>query len=202
MKKIALLLLLAGSIVSLNAQDVKKVFGSPTLVWYGTDFTLAKMVGFGDESPTKIKDECFKPWNEIVIDMDLAKVFQKSGIYRDLVGVNKQNLARETMDLKSNEEVEFKPEVIAERVKQLVLGQKKEGLGALMIVQSFDKNSGFATVHVVFFDIASRGILWSKKMTGKSTGGATLKAWTGALKDVFSQIEKKEFKAWKIEANY
>lgn len=202
MKKFIPLLLLTVFSTWLCAQDVKKVFGSPTLVWYGTDFTLAKMVGFGDESPTKIKDEYFKPWNEIVIDMDLAKVFQKNGIYRDLTGVNKQNLARETMDLKSNQEVELKPETIADRVKQLTLGQKKEGLGALMIVQSFDKNSGYATVHIVFFDIATRTVLWSKKMTGKSTGGSTLKAWTGALKDIFTQIEKKEFKAWRIEANY
>jgi hypothetical protein len=202
MKKNALLLLAVVLTLTLNAQDTKKVFGSPTLVWYGIDFTLAKMVGFGDESPTKIKDECFKPWNEVTIDMDLAKVFQKNGIIKDLTGINKQNLARETSDLKSNDEVKLTNEVIADRVKGLVLGQKKEGLGAFMIVESFNKTSGYATVHVVFFDIASRQVLWLKKLSAKSGGGSTLKAWTAALKDIFSQIEKKEYKAWKIEANY
>lgn len=202
MKKNALLLMAVVITAALNAQDTKKVFGSPTLVWYGIDFTLSKMVGFGDESPTKIKDECFKPWNEVTIDMDLAKVFQKNGIIKDPTGVNKQNLARETSDLKATDEVKLTPEAIAARVKGLTLGQKKEGLGSLMIVESFNKTSGYATVHVVFFDIASREVLWLKKLSSKSAGGATLKAWTGALKDVFSQIEKKEFKAWKIEANY
>lgn len=202
MKKQILLVLTVIAFTALNAQDTKKVFGSPTLVWYGIDFSLAKMVGFGDESPTKIKDEYFKPWNEVTIDMDLAKVFQKNGIVKDPSGVNKTNLSRETSDLKASDATELTKEAIAQRLQTLALGQKKDGLGTVMIVESFNKTSSTATVHVVFFDIATRGILWHKKLEGKAAGGATLKAWQTALKDIFSQIEKKEYKAWKIEANY
>jgi hypothetical protein len=202
MRKQILLVLALAAFTTLNAQDTKKVFGSPTLVWYGIDFSLAKMVGFGDESPTKMRDEYFKPWNEVTIDMDLAKVFQKNGIIKDPTGVNKNNLARETSDLKATDASELTKDAINARLQGMALGQKKEGLGAVMIAESFNKTSSVATVHIVFFDIATRGILWHKKMEGKAAGGATLKAWQTALKDVFTQIEKKEYKAWKIEANY
>jgi hypothetical protein len=198
------LLLFASVVCSLilNAQSAEKVFGSPTIVYYGIDFTKAKMIGLGDESPHKIRDEYFKAWNEITIDMDLAKTFQKNSVAKDPNGISKLNFARETETLKSDKEIEFAKESIADMVKQMPVGQKKVGVGLVFIVQSFNKTAEAATVHVVFFDIADRTVLWQKKMTGKPSGGTAKSAWATALKDIFSQIEKKEYKAWKKEANF
>lgn len=72
-----LVLLVIVSALRLPAQDAGKIFGSSTVIWYGIDFTKAKVLGFGDESPHKIRDEYFKAWNDVTIDIDLAKVFQK-----------------------------------------------------------------------------------------------------------------------------
>ncbi|MBP7390065.1 MAG: hypothetical protein KA841_06655 [Chitinophagales bacterium] len=200
-KNFALLFVMALS-VALQAQDTKKVFGSPTIIWYGVDLTKAKMIGMGDESPHKMQEEYFKPWNEVTVDMDLAKVFQKNAAYKDPNGINKMNLARETDNLKATEDVDLTAEQIAEQVKLIPVGQKKDGLAVTFIVQSFNKTTNLATVHVAFFDVASRSVLWLKKMTGKASGGSPAKAWAGAIKDIFNQIEKKEFSAWKKEANY
>lgn len=202
MKNTLLLISVIFYSIVLNAQDTQKVFGSPTIVYYGIDFTKAKMVGLGDESPHKIRDEYFKAWNEVTIDMDLAKTFQKNAVAKDPNGISKLNFARETETLKADAEVEFTKEAIADMIKQMPVGQKKAGVGLVMIVQSFNKTAETATLHVVFFDIADRSVLWSKKMTGKPSGGSAKGAWTGALKDIFSQIEKKEYKAWKKEANF
>ncbi|MBL0310733.1 MAG: hypothetical protein IPP77_13975 [Bacteroidetes bacterium] len=202
MKKNLLFLLLFALIVSLHAQDTKKVFGSLNIGWYGMDFTEAKMLGFGDESPTKIKDEYFRAWNDVAIDIDMAKVFQKNTAFKDPNGITKMNLARPTENLKADEDVDFTPEFIAEMIKKTPVGHKKEGLGVTFLVQSFNKTSQVATVHVVFFDIANSSVLWSKKMTAKAGGGDNKKAWAAAMRDLFTQIQKKEFDNWRKEANY
>ena len=203
MKNTLLLLLAVCCMGVANAQDASKVFSSPTLVWYGVDFTMAKMVGMKDESPHKIRDEYFKPWCDAINnEVDLGKTFQKKGLIKDLVGVFKSNLARETETLSSDDDKDLSADAIAAHIKGISMGQKKEGLGAEVIVQSFNKTSQQATVWVVFFDIATRNVLMVKKVTGKASGGNTKAAWTSALKDIFNQIEKKEYATWKKDAHF
>ncbi|HWB64119.1 MAG TPA: hypothetical protein VG603_11450 [Chitinophagales bacterium] len=203
MKKHSLLLLAAIICAGiLNAQDASKVFGSNSIVWYGVDFTQAKMIGMKDESPHKIRDEYFKQWNDVIIDVDLSKVFQKALSYKDPNGVIKRDMARETDNLMGTDDQDFTADKIADIVKAIPTGQKKEGLGVVFVVQSFNKETGMATVHVTFFDIATKAVLWTKKETGKAAGGSTVKAWSAALHNILSDIQKKDFSAWKKEANY
>ena len=202
MKKNVLLLAALICMVALHAQDPHKVFSSPTIGWYGFDFRNAKMIGFGDESPHKIKDEYFKAWGDVTIDLDLAKVFKKNSAIKDPGGLLKLNMARETGSLKADEAVEFSREKIDEIAQTIPTGLKKDGLAVSFIVESFNKTTGIATVHVTFIDIATHKVLWTKKLTGKAGGGDLKKSWSTALKDIFTQIEKKEFDNWRKEANY
>ncbi len=201
MKKNVLLLLAVALTIVLQAQDASLVWSSQTMSWYGVDFTKAKVLGL-DDSPHKIRDEFFKAWNDVTIDIDMTKMFGKNAVYKDPNGITKQNLARETETLNKGEEVELTDEVIAARVKEMGTGSKKVGLGMFFLVESFNKATGNGIFHVLFFDIASRKIVWHKKMTGKASGNNPKTAWAAAVKDVFTQIDKKEFKAWKKEANY
>jgi len=201
MKKNMMLLLALVSAFILNAQDASLVFSSQTMSWFGVDFTKAKILGFED-SPHKIRDEYFKAWNDVTIDLDLTKMFGKNAVYKDPNGVTKQNLARETETMNTGEEVEFTDPVIEARVKEMGTGSKKAGLGMFFFVESFNKGTGNGIFHVVFFDIASRKVVWHKKMTGKASGGNPKSGWAAAVKDVFNQIDKKEWKAWRKEANY
>src|SRR4051812_30759302 len=125
-KNIVILSLLVVGLFA-TAQDTKKLFGSLTLSFYGIDFTKAQLVGFGDESPHQIRDDYFKAWNNLVLDLDLMKVFQKNAVYKDPNGVTKLNTARETETIKTKDETELTPDVIAEVVKKMPVGQKKEG---------------------------------------------------------------------------
>lgn len=201
MKKNILLLAAIVSAIVLQAQDASLVWSSQTMSWFGVDFTKAKVLGLED-SPHKIRDEYFKPWNDVTIDMDLTKMFGKNAVYKDPNGITKDNLARETETMNTGKEVDLTDEVIAERVKAMSTGSKKVGLGLVFIAESISKATGNAVFHIVFFDIASRKVVWHKKMTGKASGSNPKTAWGGAVKDVFSQIDKKEWKAWRKEANY
>jgi hypothetical protein len=202
MKKYSLFLSLIIGAIALHAQDTKLVFGSPTAVWYGIDFTKAKMIGFKGESPHKIRDEYFKIWNSVALNIDLSPTFQKHSVSKDPNGVNKINLDRETESLLADADVDLSAAQIADEVKGLPAGAQKKGLAVVFIVQSFNKTTNLATVHVVFFDIPTREVLLSKKVTAKAAGGATDKAWSGAIKNILTDIEKKNFSAWKKEANY
>ncbi len=201
MKKNVLLLIAIVSVIVLNAQDASLVWSSQTMSWFGVDFTKTKVLGLED-SPHKIRDEFFKPWNDVTIDMDLTKMFGKNAVYKDPNGITKQNLARETETMNTGAEVEFTDEVIDSRIKEISTGSKKNGLGLIFIAESINKATGNGIFHVVFFDIATRKVVWHKKMTGKATGSNPKTAWGGAVKDVFNQIDKKEWKAWRKEANY
>jgi len=202
MKRYTLLLAVIIGTLTLSAQDTKLVFGSPTVVWYGMDFTKLKMIGLKEESPHTIRDQYFKDWNGITLSMDLAKTFQKHTVANDIKGVTQINAARETDALLADAETELSKQQIADEVKLLPPSQQKKGLAVVFIAQSFNKSADLATVHVVFFDIASREVLWSKKVTAKPAGGNTSKAWAGALRTILTNIEKKDFSAWKKEANY
>ncbi len=203
MKKTLLLLLTVFCMSLSNAQDASKVFSSPTLVWYGLDLTMIKLIGLKDESPHKVRDEYFKPWCDAINnETDLAKAFQKKGLIKDLVGVFKANLGRETENMASDDDKDLSPSAIADRIKGVSVGQKKEGLAAVVIVQSFNKTTQEATAWTVFFDIATHNVLLAKKVTGKASGGNAKAAWTAALKDIFSKIEKKEYATWKKDAHF
>jgi hypothetical protein len=185
-----------------RAQDSKKVFGSLGIGWYGVDFTRARMIGFKDDSPHKIRDEYFKAWNDVSIDVDMMKVFQKKTSFKYPNDVLRMDLARETDNLVTADDKDLTPDDIADMVKKIPQGQKKEGLGVLFIVQSFNKPAATAIMYVTFFDIATHNVLLSKMVTGKPSGGANKTAWAAAIKSVFDKVEKTEFSAWKKEANY
>jgi len=202
MKRYSLLFTIFICSLALTAQDAKAVFGSPTVVWYGTDFTKAKMIGLKSESPHTIRDQYFKDWNLLTVDMDLAAVFHKNTVAKDIKGVNQINSTRETDALLADADADLSKEQIAEEVKLLPPSQQKKGLAVVFIVQSFNKTLDLATVHVVYFDIATREVLWSRKVTAKPGGGSTSKAWAAALKTIFTNIEKRDYNAWKKEANY
>ena len=128
MRKASLFLIIIACAFTSHGQDTKKVFGSPTLVWSGLDFSKARMVGWKDESPHKIRDEYFKEWN-LQVDADLGKVFQKKAVFRDSNPLIKANGTRETDHLVTNDDADLTPEDVAAVVKQIPVGQKKEGLG-------------------------------------------------------------------------
>lgn len=201
MKKNLMCLLAIAFATGSYAQDASLVFSSKTMSWFGVDFTKAKVLGFG-ESPHQIRDEYFKAWNDVTIGIDMTKLFEKNAVYKDPNGVAKENFARETGTINTGEDIDFTDDEIAARVKEMGTGSKKTGLGMFFFVQSFNKGSGEGIFHVVFFDIASRKVVWHKKMTGKAGNGNDKTGWAAAVKDVFNQIDKKEWKAWRKEANY
>jgi hypothetical protein len=185
-------------------QAAKNFFESDELVWYGLDFSQAKMVGgdFGAQ-PWEIKDRFFREWNYVVLDQpekfNLPKFFRKTSVYKDLAPVEARNKGVDEKNLMSYNETQLNNDDIAKAVKQYKGGDKKEGTGLVFIVENFNKPAKRATVWVTFFDIATKKVLLAKKMSAEPMGYGMRNYWIGAIYRIMTKINEKEYNNWRSE---
>ncbi|MBL7931607.1 MAG: hypothetical protein JNL60_06890 [Bacteroidia bacterium] len=85
-------------------------------------------------------------------------------------------------------------------VKAYPEGDKKEGLGLVFIVESFDKSYHRGNYWIVFFDIQSRKILFSDYCSGSPSGFGLRNYWAGSLKHVLAEIQILRYNMWKKTA--
>ncbi len=171
MKKISLLLLFIGvlSCTGLKAQDTKAIFGDD-VVWYGLDFSNAKFVG----QFTNIGDNIANTGYELKKYL----LHQVKEIYNTYTFAN----GKETIDKIINE---------------YEAGDKKEGLGLVFIVESFDKMTNLASVYVTFFDIATKKVLLTEKFVEAPVGVGVRNYWAGAIAKIFKQVGMYKMNEWK-----
>lgn len=189
---------------SVFAQSTKNFFEKDDLVWYGLDFSKAKMVGgdFGAQ-PWEIKERFFKEWNYVILDQpekfNLPKFFRKTAVYKDLSAVEARNKEVNEKNLMSYNESEITAEDIAKVVKQYKGGEKKAGTGLVFVIENFNKPSKRATAWVTFFDIATKKVLLTKKMSAEPSGYGLRNYWIGAIFRMMSRINEKEYNLWRAE---
>ena len=66
-------------------------------------------------------------------------------------------------------------------------------------MESFNKPKRIGTMWVTFFDIASKTVLLTEKMSGKAGGAGFRNYWARAYYNVMDKIQKKEYLKWKKE---
>jgi|ERR1043165_3742008 hypothetical protein len=201
MKKGTLLILLAVTITLLRAQDAKTIFSAEKIVFYGLDFTKAKF-SIPDAKNDEIKNNLFKQWNSQVFSdngrFNKESAFSKLTVYGDPSVVEKRNEAVNTGDMNGD----YKPlskENIQEVISGYKDGLKKEGLGVVLIVEQFSKKDKKGTVSVTFFDIASRKVLLTKRMSGEPGGPGLVNYWLRPIQVIMDQMASTDFMLWKKE---
>ena len=193
--------------VQLWAQSPKEVFQASEVTWFGLDFSKAKFLGSfsqfgeaGSKNGEQIKDVYFKGWNNLIINeskkYNLEEAFHKSKVPYDLSIVEKRN---ETVNpdklfsTNSDDKNKITPEAIADMIKDYKTDKK--GTGLVFIVDNFDKPSEEAVIHVTFFDMGSRKVLLTQKMTGTPRGFGIRNYWAGAIAKILHNCEK-EYPNW------
>jgi hypothetical protein len=210
MKKILLIVIpvlfsfsMKGQVAPVPTVNAKTIFESDKMVWYGLDFTKARMIGMSEESPSEIKESLFRQWNEVILDQPekfaIGRFFRKISVYKDPTVVEKRNKKVDTDAIMSYNEKEITKEDISAMIHDYVNGDKAEGLGLVFIVESFNKGSRLATVHVTFFDIASKRVLLSKRVSGKPGGFGMRNYWINAIFNIMEKIDEHEYRSWKDE---
>lgn len=208
MKKILFTIGLFIGVSSLNAQDKSAVFSTNEVVWYGLDFSKAKFVGQFDQgagiAPAtgyEMKNKWVGQWNALIAKeqpkFDLRKAFHKDNIYYDLEPSNTFN---KKMDADAcmtyNDASKLDNSVIEKMIKDYPLGEKKEGIGCVFVIEKFDKSADNAVLHVTFFDIKTKKVLLCERQEGKPVGIGMRNYWAGAIKAILKQIEG-NWRSWK-----
>lgn len=198
-----IILWLAVNAYSLSfAQSKSEVFNTNQIVWYGLDFSEARLIGSeGFTDPVDIKNRLFDSWNNLFISepdkYDLKKTFGKANVENDLSLTEERNKAINVKNLVTDNSF-----TLAENTIPLILKQyhydQKEGVGLVFIIESFNKTKEQGTMYVTFFDIATKKPLLIKKMSGEPGGFGIRNYWAASYYDVLKQC-KKEYPKWKKE---
>ncbi len=191
-----------------------------SVVWAGLDYSLMKMIGTTNtiRVPDLLFQEMPAKWNDLFLDERIEGVAASLGkrIDIDIAGVTERNRQLSPGQLELNnqsvdaiKESHIGGSQIANAVQSLKLSQNN-GLGLLFLVDRFvcDKKlqptpgrtsnnapptylSRAGAIYVVFFDIATREVLSSKReIRYIGTGGSFRNFWFGPIKDIDSELSQ------------
>lgn len=188
--------------------DAKKVFSTSEIVWYGMDFTKARFIGTFDTGMglnpadgVELRNKWIPAWNNLVVaeqhNFNLKRAFRKCCVFYDISSVNQLNRNIDPDMLISSAETKINKATIKEMVKRYTPVEKKDGIGLVFIMESFNKNKKIANLYVTFFDIETKKVLISEFMSGRPVGFGLRNYWAGSIKEVLTWIEIYEYKKWK-----
>lgn len=210
MKKFMLATCLIVSGIMCSQNTAKDLFKTNSIVWYGLNFSEAKMVGQFDQavgagaaSASELKNKWMSAWNGLIIsepqNFKIAEAFNKDEVYNDLAPTEKQNLAIKNDELMAINDYSFADpkKTVSDIISKLSSGDKKEGIGVTFIVESFNKITNEANVYVTVFDIKTKTVLITEKVTGKPAGIGLRNFWGGAIKHIIKQIKSTYYGQWK-----
>ena len=184
-------------------QSNKTSLKTTEATWYGIDFTKAKMVGPGFNNPMAIRDQFFKSWNELIIKenkkYDLGKFFKKKTVIFNIDSVISRNSKVDINKLITYNPgvAELKETDLKDIIKDYDI-KNKEGLGLLLIVESFNNIDKTGYFYIVFFDLSTKSVLLTKKISGKAKGSGFRNFWAGAIYGALKLCES-DYPKWEKE---
>jgi hypothetical protein len=194
MKKLVLIVFIVLTVMnSLNAQEPYK----KAVTWMGLDFTDAKLfTSAGFSSPEDIKDNFLESWNDLIIresdKFNVAKYFGIDTLSYDLSVVKERNLLIPVDKLV----VDVSPDKINEQnVKSIILQYPKtDGIGLVLIVESFDKPNTTGTFWATFFNRSTLKVLSTKRIQGQASGMGIRNYWGNSIYGAMKSISSKKVK--------
>ncbi len=188
-----------------EAYSVKDIFRVTQITWFGLDFSNIRLIGpEGFTDPQNIIDTYFDAMNTLVLNepdkYDLKKIFYKQEVSIDLSVVNERNNLPDPgkMVLEGNAEYSLDVATISKIVKAYKPGEK-EGIGLVFIMDNFNKTQDMGYMWVTFFDISTKGVLLTERMSGKASGFGFRNYWANTYYVVMKAIEKTGYNSWKVK---
>ncbi|HEV7230419.1 MAG TPA: hypothetical protein VGO45_03760 [Bacteroidia bacterium] len=195
-------------VVSTYAQyTAKDVFTKDEIVWYGLDFSKAKFVGALDKNGkitgNEVKTKWMPAWNSLVVNepqnFDFKKAMDKASVYYDMKPVEEVNSKIVTDNIMTLNAVKLSKEEAMKAIAAYGPGEKKEGIGLVFVVESFDKPADRGNFWVVFFDIQTKKVLFAEHAEGKGVGVGIRNFWGGSVKGAIKDIDRNLYGQWKTK---
>jgi hypothetical protein len=202
MKKLILFLSLAYSACAYS-QTAASVFTTDSIVYYGLDFSKCRLIGdFGSGDGYAMKTKMFVQWNDLVVNeplkYNLQTAFHKLSVFYDMNPVSVQNQKTDESSIKTpNTGYTIDAATIQTMPGNYGPGDKKRGIGVVLIIESFDKTKELGTVYVTFFDIATKKVLFTEKKTAAPTGVGLRNYWAKTIFTILKEISVNDYPQWK-----
>lgn len=211
MKKLLIVIALLSVAGIISAQHTaQSVFTQNEMVWYGLDFSQARFIGVfdqaagaGEASAWELKHKYVPGWNHLILNesnkYDLQKTFQKSRVFYDLKPIEKSNAEMDEEELLTHNAYRFEnpEETVSEIIAAYAAGDQAEGIGLVFIVEYFHKDNREAAVYASFFDVATKALIFTERLTASPRGIGLRNYWAGAIHRMLRDIERKEWKNWR-----
>jgi hypothetical protein len=195
------LLMAISTTATLQAQNESEFFENTKAVWYGIDFSNARFIGsHGFTNPSDVKARFFNMWNMIVLNeykkYDVGETYRKNIVKNDLSIVDERNQRPDPYKMVTNDNsYQLSEADIASMIKEYPTEGQNGALGAVFIVESFNKNTNLGHIWVTFFDPATKEIVFLKKSSQKPGGFGLRNYWARTVYNTLKQ-HKKEYDKW------
>jgi len=172
-------------------KDKSPLSAVDSVVWVGIDFSLVKMVGPDFNKPDEIFPGMLDKWNNLFVKERLKKISSEidKEIEVDIEGVFEVNKKASKAQIKpfpgpddSIKKSNISNEAIVKQVKGYAL-KSKNGIGLVFIADCFNKLEKAGSIYVVYFDIASRDVISSKRQVNGAGGFGFRNFWFRTIKD-------------------
>jgi hypothetical protein len=203
-KTLFILALVSGVTISSIAQNtVGDLFSKKEVVWYGFDFTNIKMIGSsGFNNPQDIVKTFFSAWNNIVFDelekFNIMKLLKMKSVKYSLSMLKEMNSKVDPAQLVINTDYSINKDQIDEIVSKYNTPDQK-GIGMVFIMESFNNNEKKGYMWVTFFDISTKTVLLTERMSGEAGGTSFRNYWIKTVTNVLLEINKTQLKVWESQ---
>ena len=158
------------------------------IIWFGLDFSKAKMIGEeGFNDPVAIKEQYFRKWNHLMISegdkYDWGKSLLVSDLKYDYGVVDAANDEVKVKSLVINRSYSLADDDIEIAVRNYTIQHFNEGIGVVVVIESFNKIKEQAFGYITFFDVASKKVLYKHKLIGSAGGFGFRNYWANAIHD-------------------
>ena len=198
MKKLLLSVLMIASVaVSANAQKTAKkkspIANIESISFYGVDFSQGKVYGATDE-PDKLK-KAYEDINNLFVTeaskYNIEELTGKKVNNTNIKAVSSSNSSIPADNVKTtNSGYSINDQNVATALKNLKIDLGDSGTGLVVVVHQLNKSSQVGTFQMVFFDIKSRNVVTSFKLTGAASGFVLRYYWAASVYDAMKKIKK------------
>ena len=177
-----------------HSQSKDDALNSKSITWFGLDFSKTAFIGDGFTTPEQVKSELLIPLNQLMLDEQ-----EKYSIPR-FFNIPEVKFAFDDTDrhIRDIDDKEMKiihgygDYAITEEDVQKVISDYKsddKGYGLVFVVESFNKMTAQGTMWVTFFDIKSKKVIFTKRMTAKPMGIGLRNYWARTVYGVMNLVE-------------
>lgn len=186
--------------INIQAQVAKADFDKAEVVWYGLDFTQAKMVGSaGFTQPEVIRNDYFEKWNSLVLveadKYNIKGALQKSDMKYDVEMIKPLNSNVDYTKLVQDKTHTLTKEDVEKAVKRYKTDQTS-GYGVVFVVESFDKIQEKGFVWATIFDAKTKKVLVTEKLEAAPGGFGLRNYWASVIAKVIITIKNVKYKSW------